>query len=310
MARRKNVFTGQVSDLDLRLIRVFQTVVECGGLSAAQTVLNVGCSTISKQLTDLETRLGMRLCHRGRSGFYLTQQGLQVLTYARELMSATEEFKRGISTINDRLVGQIEIGVIDYSISDDNCPLITAIKTYRELAPGVSANLTIGTPSELERGVIDGKLHIVIIPDYQRLTGLQYSRLYEEEVGLYCGGSHPMALALREGRELTEEEVCQYELVYRGYYEGENVRSRKHKFPMGSTAYQTEAVLALVKSGVFLGYYPTHCNQFMGDINMEILPEVFRYKASICMVYRSNRSQSTILQDFIGLLGDIARQTA
>lgn len=308
MARRKSIFTGQVTDLDLRLIRVFQTVVECGGLSAAQTVLNVGCSTISKQLSDLETRLGMRLCHRGRSGFYLTQQGLQVLTYARELLDATEEFKRNISNINDRLVGQIEIGAIDYSMSDKNCPLVAAIKKYKELAPGVSANLTIGTPAELERGVIDGKLHIIITPDYQRLAGLQYSKLYDEEIGLYCGGSHPMAQTLREGKDIEEEQVYQHALVYRGYFEGEKLRNRKQKFPLGSTAFQTEAVLALVKSGVFLGYYPTHCNEFMGGMGLEILPDVFRYSAPICMVYRSNRKHSTILRDFIDLLSDLARE--
>ena len=302
MARRKSVFTGQVSDLDLRLIRVFKTVVECGGLSAAQTVLNVSCSTISKQLSDLETRLGMRLCHRGRSGFYLTQQGLQVLAYAKELLLATEEFRNGVSNINDRLVGQIEIGIVDNSISDHNCPLIPAIKKYRELAPGVSVNLTIGTPSELERGVIDGKLHIVIIPEYQRLAGLQYSRLYDEEVGLFCGGSHQIAEQIKSGIEIEELALYKHALVYRGYYESERIRVRKQKFPMGSTAFQTEAVLALVKSGVYLGFYPVHCNESLGGNNIEVLAEFFRYKNPICMVYRSNRRHSTILQDFMELL--------
>ncbi len=302
MARRKNTFTGQVSDLDLRLIRVFKTVVECGGLSSAQTVLNVSCSTISKQLSDLETRIGMRLCNRGRSGFYLTQQGLQFLTYAKELLKATEEFRKNVSNISDRLVGQIEIGIIDNSISDQHCPLILAIKKYKELAPGISANLTIGTPGEIERGVIDGRLHIGIIPDYQRLAGLQYSRIYDEEVGLYCGGEHPIAQAIRSGKTLHEEEIYEHALVYRGYYESEKVRDRKQKFPLGSTAFQTEAVLALVKSGVFLGFYPTHCNNSLDGENLEILPDIFRYKAPICMVYRSNRKNSTILQDFIELL--------
>ncbi len=305
MPRRKSIFSGQVSDLDLRLIRVFKTVVECGGLSAAQTVLNVSCSTISKQLTDLETRLGMRLCHRGRSGFYLTQQGHQFLSYAKELLLATEEFRRGVSTINDRLVGQIEIGVIDYAISDGKCPLLSAIKQYQALAPGVSANLTVGTPSELERGVIDGKLHLVIIPDYHRLAGLQYVRLYDEEVGLFCGETHPLANIL-DGEELIDESlIYEHELVYRGYYESDLIREKKQRFPMGSTAYQTEAVLALVKSGAYLGFYPLHCNDSLGGDGRELRADLFRYKMPICMVYRSNRKNSTILQDFIELMADL-----
>ena len=62
----------QLSDLDLRLIRVFLSVLDAGGISAAQTALNVSQSTISTQLATLETRLGFRLCERGRAGFRLT----------------------------------------------------------------------------------------------------------------------------------------------------------------------------------------------------------------------------------------------
>lgn len=61
-----------VTDLDLRLIRVFLAIVDAGGVSAAQDVLGVGQSTISSQLATLETRLDFRLCERGRGGFRLT----------------------------------------------------------------------------------------------------------------------------------------------------------------------------------------------------------------------------------------------
>ena len=53
---------GTVSELDIRLIRVFLAVVEAGGISAAQTALNTTQPTISAQLATLEARLGFRLC--------------------------------------------------------------------------------------------------------------------------------------------------------------------------------------------------------------------------------------------------------
>ena len=62
----------QLYDVDLKLLRVFETIVKCGGFSAAQAALNVGQSTISEQMTQLEARLGVKLCQRGRSGFRLT----------------------------------------------------------------------------------------------------------------------------------------------------------------------------------------------------------------------------------------------
>src|SRR5581483_6920367 len=68
---RERAILGQVSDLDLRLMRVFKAVVECGGMAAAELELNIGTSTVSRHVKDLETRLGLRLCRRGRGGFAL-----------------------------------------------------------------------------------------------------------------------------------------------------------------------------------------------------------------------------------------------
>ena len=58
----KNVASiGQLSDADLRLLRVFKAVVDCGGMAAAELELNIGTSTISRHIKDLETRLGLVL---------------------------------------------------------------------------------------------------------------------------------------------------------------------------------------------------------------------------------------------------------
>ncbi len=59
-----------LSGLDFKLLKVFKAVVEAGGFSAAQNELNVGLAAISKQISDLEIRIGMRLCTRGREGFH------------------------------------------------------------------------------------------------------------------------------------------------------------------------------------------------------------------------------------------------
>lgn len=56
-----------LSEGDIRLLKVFVKVVEAGGFSAAQIDLNISQSTISTHMTSLEQRLGMRLCERGRS---------------------------------------------------------------------------------------------------------------------------------------------------------------------------------------------------------------------------------------------------
>ncbi len=39
---RPRAALGQLGDMDLRLLRVFKAVVECGGMSAAELELNIG----------------------------------------------------------------------------------------------------------------------------------------------------------------------------------------------------------------------------------------------------------------------------
>ena len=302
MARRRKVFSGQVGDIDLRLIRVFKAVAECGSLSAAQTKLGLSLPTISKHLSDLETRFGMRLCHRDRSGFHLTQQGEQALAYIDELLAAVDHFQTNVAGLNEKLVGRIEIGVVDFAVSDENNPLIQAIAKYREAAPHVTITPRMGAPSEVERGVIDGTFHVGIVPDYQRLSGLEYAYLYDETAGLYCGGQHPLAQAILNGGPLAEEEVYKHELVHRGFFESDNLRQVKQKFPVGSVVDQTEALLALVRSGVYLGFFPIHCAKAMAGEVHEILPEAFRYSMPICAVFRRNRHRSAVLREFLELV--------
>jgi LysR family transcriptional regulator, transcriptional activator for bauABCD operon len=63
------VFLKQLLHVDLRLLTILRTIVECRGLAKAQDVLGMSQSSVSAGLNELEERLGLRLCNRGRSGF-------------------------------------------------------------------------------------------------------------------------------------------------------------------------------------------------------------------------------------------------
>ena len=57
MKKELTVKLGQVADYEIRLLKVFKAVVECGGFAAAETELNIGRSTISTHVANLEQRL-------------------------------------------------------------------------------------------------------------------------------------------------------------------------------------------------------------------------------------------------------------
>lgn len=75
MKTTRKALLAQVGDFEIRLLRLFKTVVECGSFTAAEGRLGITRSAISLHMNDLEKRLGMRLCQRGRAGFSLTDEG-------------------------------------------------------------------------------------------------------------------------------------------------------------------------------------------------------------------------------------------
>lgn len=83
-----SVKLGQVADHEIRLLRVFKAVVECRGFAAAETELNIGRSTISIHIANLEQRLNLKLCRRGRAGFALTEEGIEVYELMKDLFSS------------------------------------------------------------------------------------------------------------------------------------------------------------------------------------------------------------------------------
>ena len=82
---------------DMRLLRIFVTIVEAGGFAAAQTELNLSLSTISSHVAALESRLNLTLCRRGRAGFKLTEEGRAVYDEVKALFGRIEQFDSRMS---------------------------------------------------------------------------------------------------------------------------------------------------------------------------------------------------------------------
>ncbi len=75
----------------------FVRVVEAKGFSAAATGLGLSPSAVSKLVTRLETRLGVRLLQRTTRALHLTAEGEAFYEAARRIVSAIETIEEQIS---------------------------------------------------------------------------------------------------------------------------------------------------------------------------------------------------------------------
>ncbi|MCV6594022.1 MAG: LysR family transcriptional regulator [Silicimonas sp.] len=242
-----------LSNPDLHLLRVFMTVTEAGGFSRAQLALNVSQSTISTQMIDLETRLGMRLCRRGRAGFALTEEGHEIYRLATELFRDCDRFTSRLNSLRGEVSGELRIGLADALLGNPSFSYDRILLEMRERMPTVSIYLRVMEPLEIERLVLEDKLHLGVHTFPNHAPGLRYLPLFVEQQELYCGEGHPFFDRSPEP-ERAEIEAAEY--AARSYYGGslDTGAFRAGRGPIRSD--NMEGIAAAILSGRVLGHLP------------------------------------------------------
>ncbi|MFC5473195.1 LysR family transcriptional regulator [Paraherbaspirillum soli] len=289
-----------LSDLDLRLIRVFLAVLDAGGLSAAQTALNVSQSTISTQLATLETRLGFRLCERGRGGFRLTPKGEQFAQASRRLLESIDHFCQEARQMEDKLVGKLDLGLIGHAAISANARLSQAIARFRRRSEAVTLALAVVAPGQLEEEVVNGRLDVGIGYFWHRLPSLEYVPLYTERQTAYCARSHPL---FAQAGNLPKSALLAHDWAWRSYPLPEVDGPNGIFSPARKTARadNMEAVAVLILSGRHLGFLPEHFAAPMVQQGMlaALNPQSLCYEVTLHMVVRRQASRGEVLQAFM-----------
>lgn len=277
----------QLHDVDLKLLRVFATIVESGGFSLAQAKLNLSQSAISTYMSQLETRLGFRLCERGHGVFRLTDEGKGVHRAAMKLFDALEEFQSNASSFHKLLRGELRLGVIDNSVTHPDSRVRDALARFRDRAPGVDISIYVGGAIELEESVMDGRLHVAVGLFHHHIEGLEYQYLFDEEHYLYCGHSHPF-FGLADD-DISMDMATSADYVDWGYLEElETLKLSPPLNAVASTPYM-EGVAWLVLTGKYIGFLPAHyAESWVAKGEMRpLLPHVYSRSAKFFTVTRA-----------------------
>lgn len=286
----------RVSDADLRLLRIFATVVDCKGFAAAQAELNLSPPSISSYIAALEQRLGVRLCNRGRGGFEVTDKGAIIFREAQRLFASVEEFIASAGAVRGRLTGNLRIGVVDCTVTHPASPLGEALRHFNARDHEVRIELTIQAPQDLQRGVLDGRLNLAIGSFPVRIAALNSQPLYHERNAFYCGAGHPLFAK----KAVTPEDIRAHRVVARGYWRRADL-SRIGIEREAASVDNMEAQAILILSGAYLGYLPEHYAagwQAQGLVR-SLLAEELAYEAPFALITRRGRAPVAVVRQFV-----------
>jgi LysR family transcriptional regulator, transcriptional activator for bauABCD operon len=297
----KKTLLNQVSDFDLRLLRIFKTVAECGSFSGAESSLGITRSAISLHMADLEKRLGMRLCQRGRAGFALTDEGREVLRASETVLVAIEGFRSEVNQMHQQLRGDLNVAIVNNLVTQPKMRITHALKAVRAEGSGVRINLSMSTPAEIERGLMDGRFHAGAVPLITPLSGLEYSLLYEERSNLYCSREHPL---FAKAAQVTDEDLRFADAVVPSYRMTAEAIGLHQLLNVAASATDREGIAFLILTGSYIGFLPDHyaATWVEKGLMAALNPDTLHFDSKLAIATRRGRRHNLILERFVSEL--------
>lgn len=292
----------RLTDVDLRLIRVFRVIVECQGLSGAELVLHLSQSRISASLAELEARLGVRLCQRGRAGFALTEAGAAVYEASHDLFEAADRFCNRAGAVSSNLRRVLRLGAVDAIATNRDFRLPEALRALRAHTPTLLIDFSTSSPHELERQLAGGSRDLIVVPAFQKKTKeFEYHAILRERHSLYCARGHE--LFARSDEEIRKDDLARHAFVARGYLHQYDLQRVGHQ-SAEATVETMEAQLVLILTGAYIGYLPVHyAEAWVAQGALRPLRDrKLGYDSTICAVTQPSATENPLLRRFLSLL--------
>lgn len=142
--------------MEIRVLRYFLTVVQEGGINRAAEVLHITQPTLSRQLSQLEKEVGVRLFHRGARKITLTNEGILLRRRAEEILSLVERTEKELIEQEELVEGGIVIGCGELAAMR---VLPEIIEAFHEKYPLVTYDIFTANADlvkeQMEKGLVD-----------------------------------------------------------------------------------------------------------------------------------------------------------
>ncbi|MFK7996161.1 MAG: LysR family transcriptional regulator [Granulosicoccus sp.] len=293
----------RLTDIDLRLLRIFCTIVDCNGFRNAQLALNMAQSTLSTHMANLESALGSKLCERGRGGFRLTATGEETHLAAVELFRSIEGFQAKMGRVHGRETERLRIGIIDSIVTSTDFDIPAAITAFVATYPNVMIDLEVLPHDQLQRAIMDGRRDIVIGPSVQQSSSITYRALTVETHRLYCSSAHP--LFHRKDSTITRADFEDARFSVRSYHYFDDVY-RLGAVGASAVVSNMEAQEIMLLSGAYIGFLPLHKgSQWVKSGTMRaIKPKEWSLESRFYAAYDKNSGRVGLKRAFVEQLSD------
>lgn len=142
--------------MEIRVLRYFLTVVREESITKASEVLHITQPTLSRQLSQMEEEIGVKLFHRGTRKISLTNEGILLRRRAEEILQLVDKTEKELVEQEEQIEGKVSIGCGEIA----SVQLLPELfRSFREKYPRVSFDIFTATADlvkeQMDKGLLD-----------------------------------------------------------------------------------------------------------------------------------------------------------
>jgi DNA-binding transcriptional LysR family regulator len=176
--------------LTLHQLRTFRAVAEQLSFSAAAQELSISQPSVSYQVKELETVLGLPLIDRLGKRVRLTEAGQVLYEYARRTLALLDEVALVMEQMRGIERGTLRVGA-STTVGIYVVPL--ALGGYKKLHPNLAMSLEIGTRAALLDRLKQCALDLAVLSPPVADPDLVNAPFMEDELVMVVPAGHPLA---------------------------------------------------------------------------------------------------------------------
>lgn len=176
--------------MELRHLKYFVTVADERNITRAAGRLRVAQPSLSRQLTDLENEVGVKLLERGRHGVAMTAAGREFHRRARALLSDAARAADAARIAGGAIAGRLTVGFPTGLHLDHLAPVIQAFRAKHPLAAFV---FTHALPAAQLKGLRDGSLDVAFVTLPGQLQGMEHCVVWRIPFEVVMPENHRLA---------------------------------------------------------------------------------------------------------------------
>ncbi|MGU3436449.1 LysR family transcriptional regulator [Actinomycetes bacterium M1A6_2h] len=285
--------------IDLHKLEQFIRLASSSSFADAARDLHISQPALTRSVQALESYFDVRLIdrERGRSGIVLTPAGVELHSYATELLASAESLQRAVSSFSGHQHHQISFGV-GPMLANSILPGVLSYMIDRH--PQLETTVSVSDSTSLMTRLLDGRIsfYVGVAPPVYPAP-----RVVSEEFGtfdalLYAREGHPIL----DLEEPTVDDVLMHPIVAGTAWKenllrlDENVDRRLFDAAVLSDNYATLEQVALQRDCILVTAFPP-TTPGLHKVRMRV--DIAKYNSKIVVFYRSGIKLSALSREYL-----------